>query len=224
MPSQKPDAAQIRAAISLLGWENNHLAKACGVTAQSISNIKRGATRPQPRVLAAIKRILEFNGIEFLDHSGVRLKSNEIEIYEGVDGFEDYTNFLYDYLKHFGGAVCINTVDESLFAKYRRDIQLHRRRMKELVDRGDVTFRILATKVEFFVNYAEYRWKPKHGTSPTAFYSFGNCLALILFEHDPSPYVVLHKSGPFAEAYRQAFDIAWNNAVPRAEGKWLTAV
>ena len=50
MAIQKPDAAQIRAAISLLGWENEKMAKACGITAQSISNIKRGNTRPQPRV------------------------------------------------------------------------------------------------------------------------------------------------------------------------------
>lgn len=212
MSLQKPDSAQIRAAISLLAWENDDLAKACGVTAQSISNIKRGATRPQPRVLTAIKRVLEFQGIEFLDNSGVRFKSSDIEIYEGVDRFDDFTNFLYEHLDHFGGEVCISASDEGLFAKYRKDIWLHRRRMKALVERGDVTFRILAAKIDYFVDYAKYRWQSKQDTAPTAFYAFGDCLALISFEHKPPPYVVLLKSGPFAAAYRQAFNIAWKDA------------
>ena len=76
--------------------------------------------------------------------------------------------------------------------------------MKILVQEGDTHF--IATQ------YAEYRWQDKDSFPPTSFYAFGECLALISFVHDPSPYVVLHRSGPFAEAYRRSFEIAWEKA------------
>jgi len=212
MLSQKPDAAQIRAALALLRWENLDLAKACGVSAQSVSNIKNGATRPQPRILAAIRRVLEFKGIEFTDNSGVRLKPSDVEVYEGPDRFQDFTNYMYEHLLRYGGDVCISAVDETLFGKYRKDFEQHRKRMKALVDRGDVTVRILATKHTPNPVFAQYRWQPRQSAAPTAFYAFGNCLALISFDHQSAPYVVLHKSGPFAEAYRHTFNAAWKSA------------
>lgn len=212
MPINQPDAGQIRAALGLLRWENNDLAKACGITAQSISNIKNQATRPQPRILESIRRVLEFNGIEFIDNSGVRLKRNEIEVFEGPDRFHDFTDYLYEHLRLHGGEVCISAVDETLFGKFRKDLTLHRQRMKELVEQGKVHVRILTTKPTPDPIFAEYRRLPKHEASFTAFYSFGNCLALISFAQQPAPYVVLHKSGPFAEAFRQNFNIIWANA------------
>lgn len=89
------------------------------------------------------------------------------------------------------------------------------------MDSGDVTVRILTTESYFNLGWAAYKWQPKQSTVPTSFYAFGKCLALISFAHEPTPYVVLHKSGPFAEAYRHAFNIAWDNAEapPKPTGK-----
>lgn len=212
MPTQSPNAAQIRGALGLLHWENLDLAKACSISAQSVSNIKNGVTNPQPRILAAIKRVLEFNGIEFTGHSGVRIKPGEVEIYEGPDRFHDFTDYMYEYLLQYGGDVCLNAVDESLFHKYRRDVEGYRKRMKVLVDSGHVTFRIIASNFIENHAFAECRWQPNQMNADVAFYAFGNCLALISFSHDPAPYVVLHKSGPFAESYRQSFNAAWEIA------------
>ncbi|MDD3183151.1 MAG: hypothetical protein PHD48_10175 [Alphaproteobacteria bacterium] len=84
--------------------------------------------------------------------------------------------------------------------------------MKDLVASGEVTVRILATKSNFKSSFAKYKFQPAGHMAPTAFYAFGDCLALVSFEHDDPPYVVLHKSGPFAQAYIQAFNLAWENA------------
>ncbi len=48
--------------------------------------------------------------------------------------------------------------------------------------------------------------------APTSFYAFGFNLALISFAHQPPPYVVLFKNSPFAAAFRQSFDAAWEAA------------
>jgi hypothetical protein len=61
-------------------------------------------------------------------------------------------------------------------------------------------------------SWAQYKWQSKQSAVATSFYAFGDCLALISFAHETPPYVVLLKSGPFAEAYRHAFEIAWQAA------------
>ena len=218
MQSQKPDAAQIRAAISLLGWENDDLAKACNVTAQSISNIKRGVTRPQPRILAAIKRVLEFNSIEFLDNSGVRFKPQGVEIFEGGEGFSKFYNFVYGYLSKYGGTVSVSGVDEKLFNECRPDAEAHRIRMTELVkQKKDIIVRILVKEGDYNFTgsaYAQYKWQPLKYFSPTAFYVFGDNIALISFAHKPTPLIILIQSATFAEAYLHAFNFAWESAKP----------
>ena len=90
-----------------------------------------------------------------------------------MDRFHDFTEFVYEHLNRFGGDVCISAVDEGLFLKYRKDPELHRKRMKELVERGDVTFRILATESKFNSIFAQFKWQPKQSVVPTSFYAFG---------------------------------------------------
>ena len=84
--------------------------------------------------------------------------------------------------------------------------------MKALVDTGRVNVRILAEESNFNSVFAEMRKSAQKSTAPSSFYAFGKCLALISFTHNPAPYVVLLKSGPFAEAYRQAFNESWERA------------
>ena len=145
MPQQIPDAAQIRAALSLLLWENEDLARACDITAQTVSNIKRGTTRPQPRILQAMRQALENNGIEFLDHSGVRLRPEGVDIFLGREGFLRLYNLIVARVSVYGGLICVSGVDERLFLKYQGDFaQPYMKRMAELVKmRKDIQMKIL---------------------------------------------------------------------------------
>ncbi|MBI1274247.1 MAG: helix-turn-helix domain-containing protein [Alphaproteobacteria bacterium] len=213
----KPDPHQIRAARALLNWTLTDLAAAAGMTKDGVRKIEQGLVVPQARSLSAIAHAFQSRGVEFLENSGVRFQASNIEVYEGVDRFDDFSDFLYEHLKQVGGDVCISAVEEWRFALCRKDPVKHYLRMKELKETGQLrSFRVIATESDFHsgYGYAKYKWQPRHSAMPTAFYSFGNCFALIVFEHKPSPYVVLHKSGPLAEAYRSAFEVAWQNAKP----------
>jgi transcriptional regulator with XRE-family HTH domain len=205
---------QIRAARALLNWSQQDLAKASGIAISSIKNIENGLTVARRDTLAAIQDAFEQAQIEFLSNSGVRVKSSEVEIYEGPERFDEFYNFIYEHLQQEGGDVCVSGVDERMFTKYRKDPEQHRNRMKELVDRGDVTFRILATESNSISSYAQYRWQPQPSAIPTSFYAFGDCLALVSFTHDPAPYVILIKSGAFTEVWRHAFENLWKDAAP----------
>ncbi len=203
---------QIRAARALLGWDAKDLAAKAKINTTTIFNIEKGIVQARGGSMEKIARVFDENEIEFTENQGVRFRLSDIEVFQGPDRFNEFTDFLFEHLKVRGGDVCISARDERFFAKYRKDHELHRKRMKELVDQGNVTFRILATESTFVSAYAQHRWQPSTNSVPTSFYAFGDCLALISFTHQPPPYVVLLKSGPFAEAYRESFNIAWANA------------
>jgi hypothetical protein len=159
---------------------------------------ENGLRQPQKTSLAKIIQVLERRGIEFTEHEGVRFKANAVEVYEGAERFDDFYEALYVHLAQHGGAVCMSVTDERLLAQYRKDPDLHRKRMKELADTGRITFRVLAAQGNFTSAYADYRRPTLPVPPPTSFYAFGDCLALISFVHDNPPYVVLIQSAPLA--------------------------
>jgi transcriptional regulator with XRE-family HTH domain len=206
---------QIRAARALAAWTMEDLAVKTSLTADTITNIETARTQPREGTLERIVKAFDLEGIEFTENEGVRRKPVGVEIFEGRERFDAFYDFLYEHLKLHGGEICLSAVDEGMFAKFRNDPELHRRRMKELSDAGKITVRILTSISDFKSSYATFRQIPigTH-TTPTSFYAFGSCLALISFDYQPAPYVVLHKSGPFAEAYKHAFNLAWEAARP----------
>lgn len=211
MSNTIPTVAQIRAALALLDWDNGQLSAAAGVSQATIVNVKMEHHRTREVVMRKIGRALESAGVEFTEMDGVRRRPQDIEVFVGPDRFEEFYDFLYHHLESHGGEVCMSTVNEKLFKKHRKNFEAHRATMKSLVESGKITVRVLATESNFTSTWAQYRWQEPQSAAPTAFYAFGDCLALISFDHPQAPYVVLHKSGPFAEAYRASFNIAWEN-------------
>ena len=61
---------QCRAARALLNWSQPDLAKAVGLTRETIANFETGARVPHPRNLQAIRAALEKAGIEFIEENG----------------------------------------------------------------------------------------------------------------------------------------------------------
>jgi len=204
-----PSAAQLRAALGLLGLDYRSFARISGVTVDTISRFCLEKHEVGQRIRTKFRAALEARGVEFTELNGVRQRSQDIEVFIGPDRFHEFTEFVYAYLVEHGGEVCVSAGDETQFRQNRKDLSLYNERMKSLVGSGQVSVRVLATKSSFKSSFAEMRRQPEGNAAPTAFYAFGNCLALISFDHAPAPYVVLHKSGPFAEAYRQSFNAAW---------------
>jgi transcriptional regulator with XRE-family HTH domain len=208
---------QIRAGRALLGWEAKALAERTNLSRETICNIETGKTQPHAESLDHIAKALIAGGVEFTASQGVRLRTTGVEIYQGADRFEDFCDFTYEQVKANGGDVCLSVTDERLFSKYRRDTPAHYRRMQDLYDRGIMkSFRILANQSNFgtIYTYTTYRWQPEAALTPTAFYVFAQCLALLSFAEDNPPFVVVIQSPALASAYRLAFDAAWNVAKP----------
>jgi transcriptional regulator with XRE-family HTH domain len=70
-------SAQIRAARGLLDWTVRDLAERSGVHRDMVSKIETGAYAGAPATLEAIRRTLQYAGVEFTngDGPGVRLRT-----------------------------------------------------------------------------------------------------------------------------------------------------
>lgn len=205
---------QIAAAMALAKMTQDQLAEAAGLARNTLNRTINDTASTKDETLLTIRRTLEARGIEFTDGQGVRMKPTGVDVYEGPERFESFCDFVYEQVKTHGGDVCLSVADERLFSKYRKpDITIaHYERMQKLHDTGVLkSFRILAHRSNFASNYSynTYKWQPDAIIAPTAFYTFGDCLALISFAHNPAPYIVVLQSAPIAQTYRQAFDVAW---------------
>ncbi len=206
---------QIRAAMALLNWSNDQLAEAAGVSPETVYKLKSAMHEPTTRVRAAIRTTLEAKGIEFTDHDGVRRRPEGVEIFEGPERFAEFTAYTLAQLERDGGELCISVTDERLLQRAYEHLEDWRARMMALTAEGRITGRILATDGDFRRTWADLRRQQTIPGQPQAsFYVFGGHLALVSLEHDPSPYVVLHKHSPFAAIYKAAFEAAWDRADP----------
>lgn len=218
MSSAVPSPDQIRAALALLHWENRDLSEAAGVAVETVYNVKSGATQPQAKIRDKIRHAFEAHGIEFLDFDGVRRRPEGIDILEGREGFEEFYDRVFDHVQRHGGLICVSGVDEEQFASHhgKEHAAAHIGRMSALcASRKDIAFHILIEEgdVNFVASaYASYRWLPREHFSAAPFYVFGDNLALITFDANPAPKVLIIRSAVFAEAYRKQFQIAWEAA------------
>ncbi len=203
--------SQLRAARALLNWSRADLSKLSGISEPTIHRFENGANVPEARTAKKMFEVFDSHGVEFCDHQGVRFKPSNIDIYDGRERFDDFYDFLYEHLKEYGGDVCLSIYEDAILPRLRKDPEVHRKRMKKLHDQKKITFRILTTLSDFGskFEYAEYRWLPDQPASPTGFYAFGNCLALMSFVDRNSPHIVVVRSAPLAEGYRQSFNFAW---------------
>ena len=87
-----PTIEQIRAARALLGWNQHDLANKAGLSQTGIARIENGTNQPNSKTIEKISTAFDDADIEFLGDAGLRKKSGEIKIFEGVDGFRQFMN------------------------------------------------------------------------------------------------------------------------------------
>jgi DNA-binding XRE family transcriptional regulator len=215
MSNQTPDATQIRAAMAMLSWENDDLAKAADIAASSVHNIKRGLTRPQPRILTAIRAVFEAQGLEFIDNSGTRRRPEGVEILQGRDGLIALLEDILESCRKGTRDIVLSGVAEDDFQEILGDwddgylkgmSEIPGLLMRTLIKEGDTNF--------VSGSYSEYRWVPRDQFEAVPFYAYGDKLAIVVFNSDPSPKIFTIKSQTVTAAYKRQFETQWNLAKP----------
>lgn len=211
--------AQIRAARGILNWNQTDLAERTGISATSIGSIENGQTTPRASTLATIRQAFENSGIEFIGTDGVRLRSGDVRVFSGQEGYYDFFELVYGTLERTPGEVLVSNVDERNFVKWHGDLgQEHVKRVSGL---SGIKFKILLQEGDDYFpasSYAEYRWLPKDLFSSVPFYLFGKKLGIIIFDNEPKIIVLDYPA--VADAYKKQFEAMWKAALlPTVEGR-----
>lgn len=221
-------AAQLRAARGLLDWTRADLAKASGLSPETIKNIEHGIFKPTDLTTQAIVNAFVLHDVEFSENNGVRVRQYDVKKYDGVEGFKQFMDDVYktaldpacglDGDKPF----CMSNLDDSFFIKYLGDFftVFHVGRMNALRQKFKMYILIKERPLTYskeeseYGSYREYRVQPKHVEGNVPFYVYGDKLAILIFDQDKEPTIVVINSGIVAKAYREQFNVLWETAKP----------
>lgn len=209
--------AQLRAARGLLDWTRSDLAKAAGLSPETIKNIEHGKFHPQEQTSQSIITAFKGHDIEFTENEGVLRRKSSIIMYEGREGFRKFMDDVYQEASRPESAdktICVSNVDDRKFLMNLGDYaQTHIKRMNDI---KKIKIKVLVNLQDFFMapgaDYIEYRGYPLSTAASVPFYVYGDKLAIIMFQESDGPQVAVVKSPLVANAYREQFEILWNSA------------
>lgn len=204
--------AQIKAARALLNWTQDTLAKAAGLSLPGINNLERGVSSPRRETLNAIETALTTAGIEFIDTSGVRLKTPDlaIETIEGPDWIATYDQDIMSVMQGPDDELIQFSCDERLWIIYSGTTNHH-----YIEHRAKTGFKeriIIPDRADFITSPATaYRTLPADYFARANWQVYGDRVAQILWD---SRKIILIKSAPLAESFRAQFEYLWASAKP----------
>ena len=207
---------QIKAARSLLSWDQKELATAAHISRPALSNLERGAVSPRQKTLDAIQKALENAGIEFIDGPGVRFRQEilRIDILEGKEAIKQLFEDIYATLRQEGGELLVGGINERLFMKARISAEPLVTYLRKINRRGGIRSKILVAEGDTaFVGKPEtsiYRWVDKATFGLVPFYIYRDKYAVLLW--GPPLRVVISHNASLAETYRRQFDANWKRA------------
>lgn len=164
---------QCRGARGLLGWTQQDLADASGLSKTAINNFEKGHSDIKNESLRAIRMAFESAEIEFLDQNGMRKKSEDVRIFKGPSSMGNLLEDIHTAMSTRSGEILISNVDNTLSS------QVTTQRLFdhiELLKTNDIRERILCvegTKNVLSPN-DECRWISKSkvpGRMPTFIYA-----------------------------------------------------
>jgi DNA-binding XRE family transcriptional regulator len=212
-------AAQLRAARGLLDWTRTDLAKAAGVSPETIKNIEHGTFRPQESTADAIIRAFATHDVKFTENEGVQKSRDVVTVLEGLEDFKSFMDELYrtaQLTSSLNGEkpIYVCNVDNQLFKKYLKDYAtLHIERMMKI---EDLEIKALSGHIDrthvIGANYLKYRFVPESQALFAPFYVFGDKLSMINFNVENAPRIISINSEPVAKSYREQFEVIWGFA------------
>lgn len=209
--------AQCRAARGLLGWTQQDLAEACGLSKTAINNFEKGHSDIKNESLRAIRMAFESADVEFTSDEGLRRKTENIQTLKGANAFGGLLSDVCDTLKGVGGEVLISHIDEQITGQVSSKQMLD---FLDFMESHEITPRILCPEGSstILAPLSACRWLPRTArTQRMMMFIYGQKVALELWD---GSMIVIVNSREASNAERVRFEHLWNEAaVPAADNK-----
>ncbi|HAX91424.1 MAG TPA: hypothetical protein DCY07_04355, partial [Rhodospirillaceae bacterium] len=154
-------AAQLRAARGLLDWTRSELAKASGLSAETIKNIEHGVYMPQESTINSIVKTFGENNVEFTDDDGVKKRHYQVMVLRGKIGYKQFLDHIYSVMKDKGGVIRqFNQSDGNSLPHAEDYAAFHLDRMSKV---QNLDARVLTHSGDFSfpAKYCGYHWLDK---------------------------------------------------------------
>ncbi|MEJ0063480.1 MAG: helix-turn-helix transcriptional regulator [Alphaproteobacteria bacterium] len=203
---------QIKAARALLGWTQDALADAAGISLPSINNMERGLYSPRPETHRAIVTALEKAGIEFTENNGLRQRQEHHDIitFTGPNFIRDLDEDIMTVLHKPEDEIVGSTYDDRKWIEYAgvtNPAYVEARTRIKWKER----FLIPATASFITSPPKSYRTLPEPVFGKMNYEIYGNRLALIEWE---AMRVTMIKNHMVAETFKKQFNALWSIARP----------
>lgn len=208
------EARQIRAARALLDWTRDDLAKASGVSVPALTQIEGEHRIARGSSLDKIRTALEGAGVVFTDNMGVKMRSDTLQVYEGLDGFNHFLDDVYISLKNASEPnVFVSGVERDRFVagRSKQSVEQHRARMETI---SGLDFRVISGEQEAPLvqkeNYVKYRVIDQDRFYPLPIYGYAGKLGIITWE--PQLKVIVIANADVYRAFNIFFELLWRRA------------
>ncbi len=206
------DSKQMRAARALLQWTQEDIAEKSGVSLQTIKNTESDRSYPHAKSMDAIQRSFEDAGVEFMEGSGVRLRTDIVRVYKGAKALEQFWLELYRVMSPEGGEYLAFGLEEKKFWDF--DETATNEHVERIKKHQKIHCKALVAEADENLPspHIQYRALSREHFSSVPFYVFKNKLALIVWE--PAVQIIMIENESVANAYEKQFNVLWKNASP----------
>lgn len=202
---------QCRGARGLLGWTQQELADASGLSKTAINNFEKGHSDIKAESLRAIRMAFESAEIEFIEQDGLRKKSEDVRILRGPTSMSDLLDDINKTMGMSGGEILIGNVDNTISSQISTQKLFDH---IELLKKNKIRERVLCTHgtKNVLSPNDECRWvKPEEINGRLVTFIYGTKLAFQL--HDQSMIVIIN-SAEAQQAEAKHFEKLWIAAEP----------
>lgn len=211
-------ASQIKAARAMLDWSRRDLARLTGLGHTTIRRLESGDVSPRDATNSIIQQVIENAGLELIDGEGVRRRSDEVTIFKGRDGLDQFfDNITRTIRKKKGGDVTIMIKSLDLLIQALR--MTSEDNLKQLNALGAIAnvkclFSELPKSSFIAPPTFEYRITHRENIGPASYFIYGDKYANPLVEFGKTPQYVVFSIPITAQSHREHFSLLWNNALP----------
>jgi len=206
---------QCRGARGLLGWTQQDLADASGLSKTAINNFEKKHSDIKTESLRAIRMAFESANIDFIGQEGVAKRTENFKILHGQNALNEMMNDMHLTMDGYKGEILISFVDQSLASRvttqklFKHIDVLKNNKIKERILCVEGSKHVLSPS-------DECRWiSPDNSGFGTTSFIYGNKVAIEVWDKSM---IIIISSQDASDAERARFENLWHKAqVPPQE-------
>jgi transcriptional regulator with XRE-family HTH domain len=202
---------QCRGARGLLGWTQQDLANACGLSKTAINNFEKGHSDIKTESLRAIRLAFESSDIEFLGLEGISKRTETFKTLRGENALSELIDDIHVTLNHqTGSEILISFITQNIAERITTQKLFNH---IEFLKNNNIKQRILCSEglKQVLSPTDECRWiNQENAQMGTTTFIYGDKIAIELWDQST---IIIAKSHDANTAERGRFEQIWKTAL-----------